>query len=316
MTGSASPRVNLLPHPLYERGYPAFPMVPCQVADRPSHLRVLRALGLYGPDQVVPVGVMTHAHLSTNMQRLVREFPCDGQGCTGVLGVLCPFRESSERCPYRAHIRRRMVWMCDSGAFSRQGAPRSYPQLFELYGRLGVDYGIIADVLRDSAATLESARLAMAAYPPYRERFSLVGVAKARNGRGLRRVLPGTQSNGGSVHRRRWPVAQSAGVRSLHESCERVLVMGSPFGAARHVSRRLALRLRRAASVPYRPAGSLPGLGRQQTLAVSVQFTYARASLLCPRRIGARMRSFRADRERCTLMNGSTSAILWQATGG
>ena len=178
MTGSASPRVNLLPHPLYERGYPAFPMVPCQVADRPSHLRVLRALGLYGPDQVVPVGVMTHAHLSTNMQRLVREFPCDGQGCTGVLGVLCPFRESSERCPYRAHIRRRMVWMCDSGAFSRQGAPRSYPQLFELYGRLGVDYGIIADVLRDSAATLESARLAMAAYPPYRERFSLVGVTQ------------------------------------------------------------------------------------------------------------------------------------------
>ena len=316
MTDQTYPRINLLQHPLYERGYPTFPMVPCRLVDRLNHLQVLRSLDLYGSDQIVPIGVMTHARISTNMQRLVRQFPCDGRGCVGVLGIPCPYRESSKRCPYRAHIRRRMVWMCDSGAFTRQGAPQFYPQLFELYGRLGVDYGIIADVLRDSAATLESACQAMAAYPPYRERFSLVGVAKARNGRGLRRVLPGTQSNGGSVHRRRWPVAQSAGVRSLHESCERVLVMGSPFGAARHVSRRLALRLRRAASMPYRPAGSLPGVGRQQTLAVSVQFTYARASLLCPRRIGARMRSFCADRERCTLMNGSTSAILWQATGG
>jgi hypothetical protein len=172
------PRVNLLPHPLYERGYPAFPMVPCSVVDRPGHVKVLRALDLYGPDQIVPIGVMTHARISANMQRLVRQFPCDDRGCVGVLGVPCPYRESSERCPYRAHIRRRMVWICDSGAFTRQGAPGSYPHLFELYDRLCVDYGIIADVLRDSVATLESARQAMAAYPPYRRSFSLVGVAQ------------------------------------------------------------------------------------------------------------------------------------------
>jgi hypothetical protein len=178
MTGPVPPRVNLTPHPLYERGYPAFPMIPFSVIDRPNHMMVLRTLDLYGPNQVVPIGVMTHAHLSPNMQRLVREFPCDGQGCTGVLGAACPFRESSERCPYREHIRRRMVWMCDSGAFTRQGAPGSYSHLFELYDRLGVEYGIIADVLRNSAATLESARQAMAAYPPYRSRFSLVGVTQ------------------------------------------------------------------------------------------------------------------------------------------
>jgi len=178
MARPAHLRVNLLPHPLYERGYPSFPMIPFSVIDRPNHLRVLRTLDLYGPDQIVHVGVMTHARLSPKMQRLVREFPCDGRGCVSVLGVPCPFRESCERCPYRAHIRRRMVWMCDSGAFARQGAPGSYPHLFELYDRLCVDYGIIADVLWDSVATLESACQAMVAYLPYRERFSLVGVAQ------------------------------------------------------------------------------------------------------------------------------------------
>jgi len=86
---------------------------------------------------------MTHAHLSPGMQRLIREFPCDGQGCVGVRGVPCPYQESSEECPYRVHIRSSMVWMRDSGAFTRQGAPRLYQQLFELYAWLRVEYGII-----------------------------------------------------------------------------------------------------------------------------------------------------------------------------
>jgi hypothetical protein len=177
------PTAHLQPHPLYERGYRSFPMIPFSVVDRPNHLQVLRTLDLYGPNQTIPIGVMTHANLSANMQRLVREFPCDGQGCRGVRGMACPYQESSEQCPYRMHIRRRMVWMCDSGAFSRPGVLRPYPQLFDLYDRLGVEYGIIADVLQDSEATLSSAHRAMEAYLPYKGSFFLVGVAKAGDSR-------------------------------------------------------------------------------------------------------------------------------------
>ena len=36
-----------------------------------------------------------------------------------------------------------MVWMRDSEAFTRQCAPRSYQQLFELYAWLRLEYGII-----------------------------------------------------------------------------------------------------------------------------------------------------------------------------
>lgn len=63
-------RVSLAPYPLYEKGFPLFPMVPCSLADRPNHLRALRNLGLYLAPDAPPLGLMVHANITSNMQAL------------------------------------------------------------------------------------------------------------------------------------------------------------------------------------------------------------------------------------------------------
>jgi len=175
------PRIDLLPHPLAERGFRGCAMVPFSLADRPNHFRVLRGLNLYVEHPEVPIGIMTHANVTPRVQDLVRAFPCGTAECADVIGTPCPYRADRVRCPYHRYIRQRAVRMCDSGVFTRQGATLDYPGLFATYAHMEVDYGVMIDVLHNIAATLESARRALDAYTPYEGRFTLVAVAQGKS---------------------------------------------------------------------------------------------------------------------------------------
>lgn len=171
-------RVDLSPIPFYERGHPRFPMVPFSLVDRPNHLRVLRRLELYREYPGQPLGIMTHANVTLPVQALVRDFPCGAEACIDVTGAPCPYRADSARCPFHRYIRQRAIIMCDSGVFTKQGATLAYPDLFALYARMAVDYGLMIDVVHNAEATLESAKRALDAYSPYAGRFNLVAVAQ------------------------------------------------------------------------------------------------------------------------------------------
>jgi hypothetical protein len=156
-------------------------MIPFSLVDRPNHVRMLRRLDLYRTYPLVPVGIMTHANVTPAVQALIRAFPCGAGQCSDVSGAPCLYYEDQGRCPYHCYIRQRAVIMCDSGVFTRQGATLAYPQLFETYARMAVDYGIMIDRLHDSSATIESARRALDAYGGYEEQFSLVAVAQGKS---------------------------------------------------------------------------------------------------------------------------------------
>lgn len=150
-------------------------LTPFCVADRPMSLRILRGLDL--SRYTGRVGIMIHANTSVEFQNLVREYPLENG--------ICPFhrrRHEGRQCARVREIRARTITMCDSGVFTKKGAPLSYAALFEVYERSRVKYGIIIDHLRRCDATLASARAAMAEYSRLPNRtFELVGVAQGNN---------------------------------------------------------------------------------------------------------------------------------------
>lgn len=142
-------------------------MIPFFVADRPISLRILRGVDLAKYDG--PLGIMTHAHTSKNFHAALRSFPCGAIHHPGGCDANC------ER------LRRRVIKICDSGVFTKGGCAFEYPELFETYSTMGVDYGIMIDFLGDKEATLRSARRAMAEYQRGKYRFKLIGVAQGRS---------------------------------------------------------------------------------------------------------------------------------------
>jgi hypothetical protein len=154
-------------------------IVPFFVADRPMSLRLLKSLPLQNyPD--VRIGIMAHANTSLNFQHIFHEYPCDDFDHCDAVGGPCQFRDNIAQCPVRQHILSYTIKMCDSGIFTREGATLTYEHLFESYVRMGVEYGVMIDVFRDPQATLKSAKEALKAYEPYKEKFKLVGVAQGK----------------------------------------------------------------------------------------------------------------------------------------
>jgi len=68
--------------------------------------------------------------------------------------------------------------MSDSGVFTKNGCGLSYSELFERYDNMGVDYGVMIDILKNSKGTVLSAAEALQEYERKKRHFTLVGVAQ------------------------------------------------------------------------------------------------------------------------------------------
>lgn len=154
-------------------------MVPFFVVDRPNALDILAGVRLWEYPGV-RMGIMTHANVTPNFRRLLQAYPCHRpQACPVIGGRPCPYANKTD-CPYRTHILQHTIVMSDSGVFTQEGGRLTYPQLFERYAAMGVQYGIILDVLRDARGTVESARQALQVFRRGRYPFRLVGVAQGK----------------------------------------------------------------------------------------------------------------------------------------
>lgn len=123
-------------------------MVPFFVVDRPISLKIIQGLKIPRGKRI---GLMAHANTSPNFRKVFRDYPRD-------------------------HV----IKMCDSAIFNLGGYKNGYAALFATYEEMGTDYGVMIDVFRDSHATLESARKALAAYDPKKHHFKLVAVAQGK----------------------------------------------------------------------------------------------------------------------------------------
>lgn len=155
-------------------------MVPFFVADRPMSLRILKGLPLMTYSKV-QIGIMAHANTSKSFQEQFRQYPCsDLDHCEAACGPCEYHDESVDDCPYRQHILKNTIKMCDSGIFTREGATLSYPELFQAYESMGVEYGIMIDIFRDPVGTIESAKQGKAIYEQGNYTFKFVAVAQGQ----------------------------------------------------------------------------------------------------------------------------------------
>lgn len=154
-------------------------VIPFLVADRPASLRILSGLKL--PATGVELGLMTHANTTDRFAELFRNFPCGEPAYCQVLHPIS--RHPVALCRRGQAYSRQFVKVGDSGVFTSDGCQSSdYPTLFEKYRRLGVNYGIIIDLLKDSKGTLESAKEGLEVYRSgIRQPFRLVGVAQGNS---------------------------------------------------------------------------------------------------------------------------------------
>ena len=121
--------------------------IPFFVVDRPMSLELLRYSEI--DKQKGVYGLMAHANTSARFQNLFREFKGDN-----------------------------IIKAADSGVFTKDGCKLHYEELFSIYERMGVDYGIMIDFLKNKDKTLESARIALEIYEKKDYPFKLVGVAQ------------------------------------------------------------------------------------------------------------------------------------------
>jgi len=148
---------------------------PFFVADRQASLRILSGLDI--PDGK-RIGIMTHANTFRPFKDALSKFPCFDQNNCGVVDGPCPYDGDITLCEKGTRLRDNRVIICDSGVFQRKGCKIEYSDLFDEYERMGVDYGIIIDVLKDKGATLISAKKAMDEYLKKPRPFNLIGVAQ------------------------------------------------------------------------------------------------------------------------------------------
>ena len=129
--------------------FPEFP-IPFFVADRPMSLELLKYCGIHQQNGFY--GIMGHANTTVNFQEQFKLFP-----------------------------KHNIIKMVDSGVFTKEGCSLEYKDLFCTYERMGANYGIMIDFLKDDEKTLESAVLALEEYQKYPYSFNLVGVAQGNN---------------------------------------------------------------------------------------------------------------------------------------
>lgn len=129
----------------------------------------------------IQIGIMAHANTTKNFQEAYAAYPCENKEFCDAHGGPCPHPNNEDACEIREYILAHTVKLCDSGIFTREGATLDYAELFGLYRRMGVQYGIMIDVFCDAEATLASARVGLQAYAGYENDFRLVGVAQGKD---------------------------------------------------------------------------------------------------------------------------------------
>lgn len=137
-------------------------VIPFFVVDRPISLEILRDVML--KHSSIKIGLMTHALTSTNFMMKFNKFPKDR------------FHGNREE-----ELSKNLIKMSDSGIFNKNGCNLTYEELFKRYETLGVEYGIIIDVLKDSEKTIKSALKGLKIYKQNRYNFKLVAVAQGRD---------------------------------------------------------------------------------------------------------------------------------------
>ena len=139
-------------------------MIPFLVADRPISLSIIKGIALPPEGSI---GIMSQATTTTDrFKSLFRGYP-------NSVAVMYPNGQ-----PPDTQIKRQTIKMVDSGVFGKDGCKISYEELFCEYEGMGAEFGIIIDVLRNSKATIASAKEAMRQYQEKLWSFKLVGVAQ------------------------------------------------------------------------------------------------------------------------------------------
>lgn len=160
------------------------PFTPFLVADRPASLRIISGMDLskiHGR-----IGIMSHANTSDNFKKILKKYPCVNPEFCDVIQQKCPYNKKISQCPEGQKVRRKTIKISDSGVFTKEGCMfESYDKLFDEYEKMGVDYGIIIDHIRDANETLSSAEDAIKAYNErekrQRVRFKLIGVIQGKS---------------------------------------------------------------------------------------------------------------------------------------
>ncbi len=152
-------------------------MIPFFAVDRPVSLEILKGLFFKYPN--LHFGLMTHANVSMNFTKIFSRFPYstklkyfDGDNI-----------KIGDKRKINKIIKRNIIKMADSGVFQKNRNNMSYFDLFEKYKKLGVEFGIIKDVIHNKDSTLKSAMKAIEIYESndYPEAFKLVGVAQGKS---------------------------------------------------------------------------------------------------------------------------------------
>lgn len=152
---------------------------PFLVADRQASLRILSGLDM---PEGRRIGIMTHANVFKPFKSDIKAFPCFDQENCGVVDGPCPYAGDIARCHKGQRLRDTTVIISDSGVFQKRGCELpTYEKLFNEYESMGVDYGIIMDVLKDKDATLKTAQNAIETYRSGKWSFNLIGVAQGNN---------------------------------------------------------------------------------------------------------------------------------------
>lgn len=139
-------------------------LIPFFVADRPASLQLLSNVKLANPN--INMGIMSHALTTKNFWKLNKNFPF--------------INNTNQSFENKKFLSDRIIKIADSGIFNKNGCNLNYNELFKIYNALGVEYGIIIDVLKNSEATIKSAALALKVYNRYKRyyKFKLVAVAQ------------------------------------------------------------------------------------------------------------------------------------------
>ncbi|MDI6851957.1 MAG: hypothetical protein QMD82_08525 [bacterium] len=145
-------------------------LIPFFVADRPASLLILKGVMLKHPD--VKVGVMTHALTTKNFIQVFSKFPYK-------LNLLY---ESAYFLDKEDILAKNLIKIADSGVFTRNGCTIAYNELFERYNWLGVEFGVIIDVLKDYKETIQSAMKGLKIYTENKHKyhFKLIAVAQGK----------------------------------------------------------------------------------------------------------------------------------------
>jgi len=145
-------------------------IIPFFVADRPASLLILKGAMLKHPE--VKVGVMTHALTSRNFIQMFNKFPYK----------LDLRYEDVHFLDKEDILALNLIKIADSGVFTLNGCTIGYNELFTRYNQLGVEFGVIIDVLKDSAETIQSAMKGLRIYTrnKHKYHFNLIAVAQGK----------------------------------------------------------------------------------------------------------------------------------------